>query len=111
MYRSIERHGYRPARFGNAHPTPRFLVDGHDWRFVLRQGHHRVAALRVSGATHVLVKPVAAPMVVDGLRLTAFTRRRGGLYDDVVAEKLFRSQFDENGTGRMHELGLSHWLR
>lgn len=91
--------------------TGYFLVDGGDWRFVLRQGHHRAAALRALGHARLVATPITALAVVDGQRLEPFTTDAGGLYSPTAAERLFRSQFDEDGTRRAARLGIEGAVR
>jgi hypothetical protein len=62
-FASIKAHGYLPDRFGDI--TGYFLLDGGQFRFVVRGGKHRAAALAAMGRTHlpVRLKPGWVPVV------------------------------------------------
>jgi hypothetical protein len=63
VFESIKAHGYLPDRFGDI--TGYFLFDDGQFRFVVRGGKHRAAALAAIGRTHlpVRLKPGWVPVV------------------------------------------------
>ena len=104
---SIHEHGYHPSRFGARPISGYFMIHGDDYRFVCRQGNHRLAALAY--LEHGQVDVVLAsriPPIVDFAELEWWTEERGGLFAGKVAEELFLKMFYDTGRTKAENLGL-----
>lgn len=104
---SIREHGYHPSRFGSRPIRGYFMLHGDDYRFVCRNGNHRLAALAHLKHEQVDVElATSIPPVVDFEELEWWTEGQGGLFDEMVAEELFLKMFYETGRTKAENLGL-----
>jgi hypothetical protein len=107
VYESIRRLGYQQDLAAESQINGYFLCRGDDYRFVVLNGNHRVAALRVLGGDTV---PVTIrdghPTVVHFDSLRQWSQDCGGVYPMDVARRLFDRMFDESGRGKAERLGL-----
>jgi hypothetical protein len=96
-FASIKAHGYLPDRFGDI--TGYFLLDDGQFRFVVRGGKHRAAALAVMGRTHlpVRLKPGWVP-VVSLDTLAEWPLVRTGDIAAPAARRVFERYFEWDGT-------------
>lgn len=94
---SIKAHGYLPDRFGDI--TGYFLLDGGQFRFVIRGGKHRAAALAAMGRTHlpVRLKPRWVP-VVSLDQLAEWPLVQTGDLAAPAARRVFERYFEWDGT-------------
>jgi hypothetical protein len=96
-FASIKAHGYLPDRFGDI--TGYFLLDNGQFRFVVRGGKHRAAALAAMGRTHlpVRLKPGWVPVVsLDTLAEWPLVQT-GGIAAP-AARRVFERYFEWDGT-------------
>jgi hypothetical protein len=94
---SIKAHGYLPDRFGDI--TGYFLLEEEEFRFLVRGGKHRAAALAAMGRTHlpVRLKPGWVPAVsLDTLAEWPLVRT-GGIAAP-AARRVFERFFVLDGT-------------
>jgi hypothetical protein len=94
---SITARGYLPDRFGDI--TGYFLMRQDEFRFVVRGGKHRSAALAALGWTHlpVRLKPGWEP-VVSLETLGEWPLVRSGAIPAPQARRVFERYFEWNGT-------------
>jgi hypothetical protein len=109
VYRSYESlaKGYQPEAFPDGYLTGYFLVRDGDYRFVVFNGNHRLAAFEKLGIDRPLATVASGhPPVVDANRLDRWTHGRYGVYPRAVAELLFDKLFTETGREKAQRLGL-----
>jgi hypothetical protein len=85
-----------------------FLSSGHSYRFVVLNGNHRVAALRILGfeSFPARLRP-GYPAVVRAENLDRWTIARGGVYPKRTLEAMFWKLFEETGERKARRLGLT----
>jgi hypothetical protein len=106
-YDSIREKGWSSEWHGAPLVDGYFLVRGDDYRFVLLQGNHRVAALNVLGHEHLDVSVRRFhPAVVDYAELERWTSAHGGLYSPELVTHLFEMLFTETGLAKARRHGL-----
>lgn len=103
----MERYGYRPQVFPDGYVQGYLLKDGTDYRFIVNEGQHRLAALALTGAHWVRVRfNPDYPALVDRADLKDWPQVAGGLYSPDVAARYFDLYFSEDGRRRAAALGL-----
>lgn len=102
-FASIKAHGYLPDRFGDI--TGYFLLDDGQFRFVVRGGKHRAAALAAMGRTHlpVRLKPGWVP-VVSLDTLAEWPLVQTGSIAAPAARCVFERYFEWDGTQQYREV-------
>ncbi len=104
-YRSIQREGFDPDKYGPI--MGYFLADDTTCRFVVGSGNHRLAALKVLGYTRVPVQLTKThPAVVHRDRLDTWTVERGGPFESDTARALFEKLLHEDGMQKARNLGV-----
>jgi hypothetical protein len=108
VYESVRRVGYRPGRYPDDYLTGYFLVRGDDYRFMVFNGNHRLAAFKELGIERVRARPHRGhPPVVDADRLDRWSEGRYGVLPADVCRQLFDKSFDELGRAKAQRLGLT----
>lgn len=88
-FESIERRGYRPREIAGGDITGYFLTDADRFRFIIRAGQHRMAALAALGHERVQVAFTADHCrLVDVRTVSLWPLVRNGPYDRELAELL-----------------------
>ena len=107
-YDSIKRHGYRPTGAPDGEIRGYFLRgEGGDYRFVVRDGLHRMTALAVLGHEHVRVKfRLHYARTIDLADLANWPEVRRGAVDPALAKLIFLTFF-EGGMRRGRSIGLA----
>lgn len=106
-HRSIQAQGYRPEAFVDGALKGYFLVRGDDYRFVVLEGYHRLAAFEALGIRRPLARLHRAhPPVVDGEDLARWVSGPRAIFPQTTAERLFDALFDESGLAKASRLGL-----
>lgn len=103
---SIRDRGYRPE-LADGEIAGMFVLRGADYRFVVRAGHHRLAALAALGHATVRVgffKRDPRAVNVESLELWPLVRQ--GVYPQDLARRFVDQLFDEDQAWRGRELGL-----
>jgi hypothetical protein len=106
-YENVNREGLRTGP-GIAPLDGYFLSAGDSYRFVVLNGNHRVAALRVLGIESfpARLRP-GYPAVVRAEDLDRWTIARGGVYPKRTLEAMFWKLFEETGEHKARRLGLT----
>lgn len=106
-WESILRKGYRPTRDSDGEIRGYFLKRGNDYRFMIRAGFHRAAVLSAMGYDHLRVKFKSDfPRVIDRSDLKNWPLVRQGVVEPEVAEQIFETFFNEDGSGKAKNWGL-----
>ena len=108
-YRMMEEYGYQPEIFPDGYVTGYLLVWGNDYRFVVREGQHRMPAISLLGPRVLrcrLDKQGLSPRTVDLKDIDDWPQVKSGLYPREVARRLFLKFFQENGREKARRLGL-----
>lgn len=104
-YRSIQRDGFLPDRFGAI--TGYFVADESSYRCVVGAGNHRVAALKVLGHTSVrLDLNRSHPAVIHRSELDSWTVEQGGPFERQTACALFDKFLNEDGLDKARNIGV-----
>lgn len=104
---SIERHGYRPALHGDGEIRGYFLKTADDYRFIIRSGLHRTAALVALGHEKIRVGLFKGyPRAVHICDLDSWPLVHDGAVTREAAEKYFGRFFNEDGHEKAGRLGL-----
>lgn len=107
VYRSIQSKGYRPTRDSDGEIRGYFLRMGADYRFFVRAGLHRMAALAALDYERVRVKfKTNFPRTVDLGDIDHWPLVRSGFIEKPVATQIFCRYFTDDGTGKAQNLGL-----
>jgi hypothetical protein len=105
--RSIELHGYRPAFHGDGEIRGYFLKDGGDYRFVIRSGLHRTAALVALGRERIRVGLFKGfPRALYRCDIDQWPLVRERVFSRDSAERYFMRFFSEDGRTKAARLGL-----
>ncbi len=100
-------HGYLPEIFPDGYIQGYLLKDGEDYRFIVTEGQHRMAAIGLLGEKTIKVRfDLNWLPIIDRAKLKKWPQVISGLYSDTVAEKVFRYYFEENGRRKAEQLGL-----
>lgn len=105
-YHSVKRDGYRPDIAGDD-IRGYFLMRGTDYRFIVRQGLHRMAALAALGYESVPVgfmRNFARAVHVNDL--ASWPRVRSGAFPELWARRYVDQFFDTDVRWRARELGF-----
>lgn len=103
----IKRFGYHPEIFPDGHIQGYFLKDGNDYRFIVSEGQHRMAALGVLGYKVIQCKHNPRfKRVVDIKNINLWPLVKSGLYSIELAERVFRHYFESNGRSKAEHIGL-----
>ena len=101
----IQEYGYVPEIFPDSYVLGYFLKRGDDYRFIVTEGHHRMAALSFLGYETVECKHNPTyPRVVDIEDIDQWPQIEKDFYPKDVAAKVFRHYFKEN-------FGVEIWQR
>lgn len=107
VLRSMRRDGVRDDGPGRHAITGYLLVRGDDYRFVLHEGHHRVAALAALHHERAGVYlSIRHPPVVAEHALDRWTSGRRPRYTPATAQLLFTRIFESTGYEKAARLGL-----
>jgi hypothetical protein len=105
--RSIDQHGYRPTYHGDGEIRGYFLKDGSDYRFIIRSGLHRTAALVALGRDRIRVGLFRSyPRAVHRCDVGQWPLVREGIFTPEAAERYFLRFFLEDGRLKAARLGL-----
>jgi hypothetical protein len=105
-FTSIRERGYRPA-IADGEIAGLFLLRGSDYRFVVRAGHHRLAALAALGHDTVRVGFFKRdPRSVNVEALAAWPLVRAGVFDEDLAHRFVDQMFDVDQAWLGRETGL-----
>ena len=97
VFESIKAHGYLPDRFGDI--IGYFLFDDGQFRFVVRGGKHRAAALAAIGRTHLPVRLKHGCVPVVSLdTLAEWPLVQTGSIAAQIARCVFERYFEWDGT-------------
>lgn len=104
-FRSIEKEGFHPDRYGPVKGY--FLADESSYRYVVGSGNHRLAALKVLGHRTVRVGLTTShPAVVHRSQLASWTIEEGGPFEPETAYALFDKLMTEDGMDKARNLGV-----
>lgn len=102
---SIKRVGWRPDQYG--HIRGIFLRNRDSYRFYIKSGKHRAAALAAAGYEQIQVTfSPNYPRVVDIRDSLAWPLVRRGQVTDGVARAVFQRYFEYDGSQQYRKLGL-----
>ncbi len=103
----IQRMGYHPEIFPDGHIQGYFLKDGDDYRFMVTEGQHRMAAVGMLGYESIKCRHNAKFVrVVDLKKLGQWPQVKSGLYSRELAERVFKYYFESDGRKKAENLGL-----
>jgi len=103
---SIRDQGYQPTRAGRE-ISGLFVLRGDDYRFVVRAGHHRMAALAALGVATVRVGFFRQdPRAVNVEAVRTWPLVREGVFDEALAVRFVDQLFAEDQSWRGRDLGL-----
>lgn len=106
-YRSVEESGYRPDLAGDD-IRGYFLVRGGAYRFIVRQGLHRIAVLSALGYDSVPVRFMKGfPRAVHAADVGAWPLVRSGAFPEAWARRYVEQFFAPDVRWRARELGLA----
>lgn len=104
---SIEARGYQPGNGHDGDIRGYFLRAENDYRFIVRQGLHRAAALAALGYPSLRVRfYLPYPRAIFEHDLANWPQVKKGAIDPGTARAIFRRFFEENGRARARRLGL-----
>ncbi|WP_026691189.1 hypothetical protein [Alteribacter aurantiacus] len=103
----MKRSGYRPRRYKGGYIRGYFLIKGDDYRFIVRNGHHRLAALALLGVKKIQVKLFKGwPPYVKIKHVYRWPGVKSGAFSKEHAKMIFNYYFESNGKQRALELGI-----
>ncbi len=103
----LRTYGYRPEIFPDGYIQGYLLKDGTEYRFIVTEGQHRMAAVGLLGLEVLKVRfDLNWLPVIDRANIKKWPQVESGLYSEAVAEKVFNYYFTADGRGKAEELGL-----
>lgn len=105
VFESIRKRGYRPSLVQHA-VFGHFLFCGNRYRFLLREGQHRAASLRVLGATSLPVVVWHGVASINCANLGRWSTQQGGLFDVGTVNVMFDYLLNESGRAKAARHGL-----
>lgn len=106
-YELLSMHGYHPEIFPDGYITGYLLIKDDDYRFIVLEGQHRIAALSLMGVEKITCKfTKERPHIVDFRDSEKWSQVKNGLYRRSVAERVFTKFFQENGREKARHLGI-----
>lgn len=106
-FRLIQQYGYQPEVFPDGHIQGHFLRKGGDYRFLVNEGQHRMAAVAALGYRVIRCKHNPRfDRVVDFKQLVRWPQVKSGLYSRQLAERVFRHYFESDGRRQAERLGM-----
>jgi hypothetical protein len=94
VYESIRTRGYRPDGTAGGHVYGHLMIRGSDWRFKVRNGNHRLAALIALGWRRVPVLVVSGTGTPRRDEVHAWPNVRRGVFSADDAAAVFDRIFD-----------------
>lgn len=108
-YKMITMNGYHPEIFPDGYVKGFLQVKDNDYRFIIVEGQHRIAALSLMGVETLYCKFIQEehhPQIVNYNERDDWKQVKNGLYTREVAERIFIKFFKENGSEKARRLGL-----
>jgi len=107
LYNKLSKEGYHPEKYQDGYIRGYFLKNYDDYRFIITNGHHRIAALAILKYKKiaVMIDP-ASPRVVDIEKINEWVNVINGVYSKKLATKIFKIPFTKNGKEKAKALGL-----
>jgi hypothetical protein len=108
VYKGLAASGLRDDGPGKDAISGYLLVRGDDYRFVVHQGHHRLACLAVLGHTSVpAYLAYKVPPIIREDGLARWSEGRRPRYTPLTVRLLFSRLFDSTGLEKAARLGLA----
>ena len=101
-YENLKFFGYLPEMFADGYITGYLLLKGNDYRFVITEGQHRIAALAALGYNEIVCRldqRDERPQIVEFKDIRNWPQVANGVFNRPLAEKIFNRYFDD-GVGR-----------
>ncbi len=108
-YNMLDKVGYLPELFADGYVTGYMLKYKQDYRFVVTEGQHRIAALAALGYKYIKCRFSESdeyPRIVDFKDIKKWPQVKNGTYSRKLAEKVFLKFFEINGKERAQKCGL-----
>lgn len=105
VFESIRDDGYRPG-LTREPISGHFLYCGGNYRFVLREGQHRAAALKMLGATRIPVVVWDGVAGINCAYLHRWSSQQGGLFPIDVVNEMFAYLLEANGREKAIRSGI-----
>lgn len=102
-YQLAKEGGYHPAAFEPGYIRGYLLKTDNDYRFVVCEGHHRLAALAALGYTKIRCQLLSEKELPSFVRVTAMTKWpsvKNNKYTQEAAKAVFYSFFNNTGVER-----------
>lgn len=102
LYRLLKMHEYNPEYFTDGYISGYFLIKGEDYRFVITEGQHRVAALVALGYERIRCKLTQRPNFSQIVRfeyIKKWPQIENGVYSKSYGIKVF-NRFFGDGVGK-----------
>ncbi|GAA3725702.1 hypothetical protein HDA32_003104 [Spinactinospora alkalitolerans] len=106
IYESVRSTGYRPEHVEDGYVHGYFLVRGSRYRFVVLEGNHRLAALKVLGERRVAATLWPSLPLVRYEHLDEVVKQRGLVFSADAARSVFLQLFEETGRRKARDLGM-----
>ncbi|WP_054023711.1 hypothetical protein [Bacillus sp. FJAT-28004] len=107
IFEQLNQSSYQPEKYQNGYIRGYFLKNGSDYRFIVTNGHHRMAALAILKyeTIKVMIDPKIS-RVCDIQEVNAWINVRNGIYPQKLALDIFNIPFTKNGKEKALSLGL-----
>lgn len=99
VYNTMKNIGYYPEMFTDGYITGYLLLKENDYRFVVTEGQHRVAALAALGYNEIVCRfnqRDVYPQIVKFEGLKKWRQVANGFFNRPLATKIFERFFEEN---------------
>lgn len=107
IFRKLSKSSYQPEKYQDGYIKGYFLKKESDYRFIVSNGHHRMAALAILNydTIKVMLDPKMS-RVCDIQEVNTWINVRNGIYSKKVALDIFKIPFTKNGKEKAISLGL-----
>ncbi|WNF36578.1 hypothetical protein RJD24_19490 [Bacillaceae bacterium IKA-2] len=105
----LDNIGYLPELFADGYVTGYMLKYKDDYRFIITEGQHRIAAIAALGYKKIECRFSQSdqyPRIVDFKDVKKWPQVKNGTYSRKSAEKVFMRFFEINGKERAQQCGL-----
>lgn len=109
-YKLLKKNGYQPEIYPDGYIQGFFLKKGDDYRFVITEGQHRIAALAALGYRTVRCRMAPDshyPRCVNIADIAQWPLVKQRMYSTVLANRMFHIFFAADNTKRLREWGLN----
>jgi hypothetical protein len=109
IHNNINENGFNEEEYSDVgdHIKGIMLKNSNEYRFLVVNGNHRIAALSALGYQKVMVRSCKKfPAIIDVENIKNWPCVKKGIYSETTAEKIFMHYFEQNGLDKAKNWGI-----